>query len=172
MTFDSLSGFIEKLKCDASEKIAKQQEINHKMSSKEFYYGGFIIPEDALFAEAHPVCEWSVGQEFHDKVRAIILLPPPMFGAVLLYRLSDTEFCLKVFSYSTFEARFDSWSEMKNFCFAWGILQPPYMKDNSNADIFVNRLCKLDKAMELTELPVCSIVKKMEDTEEEYQETI
>ena len=166
MTYDSLSGFIERLKRELNEKISRQQEINRKMSLEGEYHGGFLVPQDALFAEAHVVCEWSVGKEYHDKVRGIILLPPPMFGAVLLYRMSENEFCLKVFSYATYEERFSSWSEMKNFCFAWGFLQPPYIKDGTHADDFVVRLKKLDEAMELTELPVCSTVKNDENEEE------
>lgn len=166
MTYDSLSGFIERLKRELNEKIAKQQEINRKISSEGIYYGGFIIPGDDLFTEAHAICEWSVGKEYHDKVRGIILLPPPMFGSVFLYRINEHEFCLKVFSYATYEERFNSWSEMKNFCFAWGFLQPPYVKDGLHADEFVSRLKKLDEAMELTELPVCSTVKVDENEKE------
>ena len=147
MNYDPLAGFMEWLKKEASEKTAKQQELNRKISSDETYYGGFITAKDALFEEALNVCQWDIGKECEDKARGIILLPPPMFGAAVLYRIDENEYCLKVFSFATYEKRFPSWSELKNFCFSWGFLQPPYMKDKNNPVDFAERLKILDTVM-------------------------
>ena len=150
LKYEPFAGFLEQLKKEANEKITLQQDLTRKVFREGVYYGGFLLPKDDLFAEALPICEWSVGKRYHDNARVILLLPSPVYGAIIMYRISESEYCLKVYTCSTYEKCFDSWDEMKNFCFAWGLLQPPYT--NEYPFEFAERLKEMDKAMK-SEVP-------------------
>ena len=162
MNYNPLSGFVEQLKAEAEAKISRQNDFNHKIQQQGKYFAGFITCKDSLFPEAFEICEWDVGKEYHDKARALILLPPPVFGSIVLYRFNESKYGLKVFSYATYEANFDSWAEMKNFCFAWGFLQPPYIKNGNTSAEFAKCLKELDEVMALEKVPAVELVEEKE----------
>ena len=159
MNYNPLSGFIEKLKAEAETRNSKQNDFNHKIQQQRKYFPGFITCKDSLFPEIFEICEWEVGKEYHNKARALILLPPPVFGSIVLYRFNESKYVLKVFSYTTYEANFNSWAEMKNYCFAWGFLQPPYTKNNNTLTEFTKCLTELDEVMATDNI---SVVKEKE----------
>ena len=148
--FNALDGFTESIQQIQAIKLKKQQEISHKMTGNGEYYGGFILTKDKLFKEALPHYEWDCVGEWHDKARVIIPLPPPSFGGIILYRLNEDKFCAKVLIGFSFEATFNSWNKLKNFCISRGLFLPPIGSDkniNGNTDKFAHRLNDMDEVM-------------------------
>ena len=149
--FNSLGVFTESIQQIQSLKLNKQQEISRKIHSGEFYYGGFILANDSIFKDALSCYEWDCVSEWHDNARVIIPLPPPNYGSIVLYRLKENKFCAKVLIGFSYEATFESWSKLKNFCISRGLFLPPISNDTkgvaNSADAFAERLNCMDEIM-------------------------
>ena len=149
--FNALGGFTESIQQIQAAKLNKQQEISRKTHSGEFFYGGFILAKDSIFKEALSYYEWDCVSEWHDNARVIIPLPPPNYGGIVLYRLKENKFCAKVLIGFSYEATFDTWFKLKNFCISRGLFLPPISNDTkgvaSSADAFAERLNDMDEIM-------------------------
>lgn len=145
--------FLREMKSRRETQLTRQRDFLASVRNGK-YRGGFIIPQDEDFQDALVCYEWDCVSEYHDKARAIIYLPEPDYGAVVLYRLSADNYCMKALTGYTMEKVFPSWDNMKNLCISWGLLIPPVGDITGNSfEDFTERLHMLDIAMRMESLP-------------------
>lgn len=169
ISYFSCNGFAAEVKRRREEQAKKQADFIHNMSKGKFR-GGFILPQDGDFEEALDCFQWDCVNEYRENARAIVALRDPDYGSVILYRINDNEYCVKALIGYTMGQAFKSWDEMKNYCFSWGIFNPP-VGDLSNGvritpEDYIKRLALLDEAMAMKTRPV------FPKPEEEKQETV